>query len=191
MTRDHAEALAALFDHERVDPAAVESALADPEAPTLLVELAELRALAQQEIGRPDDAFYVAMAPLLRPRRVNRWWRWVVQPAMAASLLLLAGLTGYYIRPAPTPPRQNTAQPARPGGPEAQVPTGETPARGREVAAAPAASPPARGREVAAAPAASPPAGPNAPAGGPPPASLRLRFAQWQVRGATASGQPE
>ncbi len=95
MKREHTEALAALFDGERVDPAIVESALADPEAPALLAELAGLRALAQEDIGRPDDAFYAAMAPILRVRRMNRWWRWFAQPAIAASLLLLAGLTGY------------------------------------------------------------------------------------------------
>ncbi len=172
MKRAHAEALAALFDNERVDPAAIESALADPEAPTLLAELAGLRALAQEDIGHPDDAFYAAMAPVLKARRGNRWWRWFGQPALAASILLLAGLTGFYLRPAPTPRLQTTAQPARPGGPGPDVPAGETPGHAREVAVAPAAAP-------------------DVPAGGPPPASLRLRFAQWQTHGAAATGQPE
>jgi hypothetical protein len=176
MKREHAEALAALFDGERVAPATVENALADPEAPALLAELAGLRALAQEDIGRPDDAFYAAMAPILRPRRVSRWWRWVVQPAIAASLLLLAGLTGYSLRPAPTPRPQTAAQPAQLGGPGVPAPAGETPDRARELAAAPATSQAA---------------GPNGPGGGPPPASLRLRFAQWQAHGATATGQPE
>ena len=176
MRREHTEALAALFDGERVDPTMVESALADPEAPALLAELAELRALAQEDLGRPDDAFYAAMAPLLRTRRANRWLRWFVQPALAASLLLLAGLTGFYLRPAPAPPPQTAAQPPRLEGPGAQVPAGETPGHAREVAAASGPSP-STGQHVQ--------------AGGPPPASLRLRFSQWQAHGATAGGQPE
>jgi hypothetical protein len=176
MKREHAEALAALFDSERVDPSAVESALADPEAPALLAEMAGLRALAQEDIGRPDDAFYAAMAPILRPRRVNRWWRWIVQPAIAASLLLLAGLTGYSLRPAPAPRLQTTAQPARPEALATSPPASATPVPGGQRAVTPGTHAPEE---------------PRAEAGGPPPASLRLRFSQWQAHVATAGGQPE
>jgi hypothetical protein len=176
MKREHAEALAALFDGERVAPATVESALAEPEAPALLAELAGLRALAQEDIGRPDDAFYAAMAPILKTRRVNRWWRWVVQPAIAASLLLLAGLTGYSLRPAPTPRLQTTAQPARSEAPAARPPASTTPVPGGQLAVTPGTHAPEE---------------PRAEAGGPPPASLRLRFSQWQAQVATAGGHPE
>jgi len=173
MTREHADALAALFDGERVDPAAVERALADPEAPAVLAALAELRALAQADLGHPDEAFYTAMAPILQGRGLRRWWRRFVQPALAASLLLLAGLTGYVLRP-PPPPLRPTAAQSVPPAPAAPIRSGP------QVAAAPAHSP-----------AGSPATGPLAPAGGPPPPSLRLRFSQWQTQGVLAAGQPE
>lgn len=176
MKREHAEALAALFDREPVDPAAVHSALADPEAPTLLAEMAALRALAQEDVGRPDEAFYAAMAPILRPRRVNRWWRWWAQPALAASLLLLAGVIGFYLRPAPAPQLRTTAQPAQ------AEPRGAMPL---------ASTTPPRGGQLAVTPGTHAPGEPRAEAGGPPPASLRLRFSQWRAPVATAGGHPE
>lgn len=179
MTREHADALAALFDGERVDPAAVERALADPEAPAVLAGLAELRALAQADLGHPDEAFYTAMTPMLQGRGLRPWWRRFVQPALAASLLLLAGLTGYVLRPAAPPLRPSTAQ-SVPPVPAAPSAVGAPIGPGPQVAAAPARSP--------AGPLAT---GPHVPAGGPPPPSLRLRFSQWQTQGALAAGQPE
>lgn len=176
MKPEHTEALAALFDGERVDTATVESALADPEAPALLAEMAGLRALAQEDLGRPDDAFYAAMAPILRPRRVNRWLRWIVQPAIAASLLLLAGITGFYLRPVPEPRPQAAAQPARSEAPAPRPPASATPVPGGRLAVTPNTYGPGERRTEA---------------GGPPPASLRLRFSQWQTHVAIAGGQPE
>ncbi len=176
MKREYADALAALFDGESVDAAAIGRALADPEAPATLAALAELRALARADLGCPDEAFYTAMAPILNGRGLSRWWRRFVAPALAASLLLLAGLVGYSLRPAPPPRQQSAVQPAAPAP---AVPS----AIGGTIGPRP---------QVAAEPARSPATGPKTPAGGPPPAGLRLRFSQWRALGAAnAGGQPE
>lgn len=176
MTREHTETLAAIFDGERVDPAAVNRALANPEAPTLLAELAALRALAQADIGRPDEAFYAAMRPILRARRTGGWWRRFVQPAMAASLLLVGGLAGYALRPASVPRSPTIAAQSAREETTAAMPSGRhTPDRGQTAVTPGPGSPGPQG--VAAA--------------GPPPASLRLRFSQWQAHVSTAGGQPE
>ncbi len=175
MKREHSEALAALFDGERVDPAVIESALADPEAPALFAELAELRALAQEDIGRPDEAFYASMVPILQPRRVTRLWRWFGQPAIAASLLLLGGVTGYYLRSTPVPQPLTAAQTAP--HPLVETPPASNAAAGGHRAIVPPARPSSATRDHG--------------LGGPPPASLRLRFSQWQELRANAGGQPE
>jgi hypothetical protein len=176
MKREHAEALAALFDREPVDRAVVDRALADPEAPTLLAELAALRALAQEDVGRPDEVFYETIAPILRPRRASRWWRWCARPAFAASLLLLGGVTGFYLRTTPAPRSQTSAQSARFQPPAVTPQVSTAPARGGQTTLAPGTPSPGMRRLAT---------------GAPPPASLRLRFSQWQAHGATAGGQPE
>jgi hypothetical protein len=119
MKPEHVETLAALFDGERVDPVLLAEALKDPAAAAMLDDFASLRLLARTDADRPDDEFYKAMAPVLRGHPWRGWWTSVARPAMAASLLLLAAATGYWVRQEQErtqqlPPQGRMTAPGRP-----------------------------------------------------------------------------
>jgi hypothetical protein len=169
MKPEHVEALAALFDGEHVNPSVLTDALRDREAPALLADFASLRVIAQADAERPDDEFYARMAPVLRQHRLRRVWTSLAWPALAASLLLLAGLAGYWVGPPP-----DTAPPIVLESPRTRL----EPAPFALPAVPLGASPPA----------VEPVPGVPASPGGPPTPALRLRFSQWSL--ATATVQP-
>jgi hypothetical protein len=96
MNERHLYALSRFFDGESVDPPLLLESLADPEAATYLTEWAALRAAVREDDSRPSDRFYASMAAVLTPTPVRRasWGRWI-GPAVAASVLLAAGSTGF------------------------------------------------------------------------------------------------
>jgi hypothetical protein len=89
-------ALSRFFDGEPVDPTLLLESLAEPEAANHLAEWAALRAAIREDDSRPSDRFYASIASVLEPTRVRRafWGRWI-GPAVAASLVLIAGLVGF------------------------------------------------------------------------------------------------
>ena len=68
MRPEHLEALSALFDGERVDPALLAEALADPGAADALADFAALSVLAREDRVEPSEAFYTRMETLLGRR---------------------------------------------------------------------------------------------------------------------------
>jgi hypothetical protein len=100
-------ALSRFFDGEPVDPTLLLESLAEPDAANHLAEWAALRAAIREDDSRPSDRFYASIASVLEPTRVRRafWGRWI-GPAVAASLVLIAGVVGfgagrYFQRPQP------------------------------------------------------------------------------------------
>jgi hypothetical protein len=175
MKPEHVETLASLFDGERVDPVALADALGDEEAPALLADFAALRLMAVEDVERPGDDFYAGMAPVLRRHRWREAWKSALRPALAACLLLLAGLAGYSLGSRqdvrPSIARAPDASPSAPA-PPVQVPAAARPT--------PVTSP--ESVVVAARPASGRPAPPSR-------IDLRLRFAHWS-QSPTATGQP-
>jgi hypothetical protein len=96
MNERHLYALSRFFDGESVDPPLLLESLADREAATYLTEWAALRAAVREDDSRPSDRFYASMAAVLTPTPVRRtsWGRWVGL-AVAASVLFVAGITGF------------------------------------------------------------------------------------------------
>lgn len=98
MRPEHLEALSALFDGERVNPALLAEALADPGAADALADFAALSVLAREDRVEPSEAFYTRMETLLGRRdRRDRMARFVL-PAVAAGLILASATTGYVVR---------------------------------------------------------------------------------------------
>jgi hypothetical protein len=167
MKPEHVETLAALFDGERVDPVLLAEALKDPEAAAMLDDFASLRLLAKADADRPDDEFYAAMAPVLRGRPWRDWWTSAARPAIAASLLLLAAATGYWVRQGQERLPQLAPQ-RRIAAPAGSPPRGTT--AGPERAATAAGTAAALGPVV-----------PEAP----PPSALNMRMSEWHATGPT------
>jgi hypothetical protein len=166
MKPEHLEVLSALFDGERVDPALLAEALADHRAADVLADFAGLRVLSRAEAPDPSDAFYARMAPLLRRTGLRHRLARFFPPAVAAALLLAAGVTGFMLRPVVGPFAPTTAPPLI-------TPLQTAPAA---VTAAPLPS-------AAAVPTTRTQPGPDANA--PPASALRVRFVHWQE---TAAG---
>jgi hypothetical protein len=164
MIPDHLEALSALFDGEPIDPALLAECLAEPDAARLLADFASLRVLAQTDLGRPTDAFYASMAAVLKGGGLRRLWHRVVRPALAASLLLAAGLAGFWLRPVLDHPKTTAKMIERAGT------AGATATRATVPPAAAAPSSPSRAVSARV-----------LDPGGPPAPALRLRFAQWHT----------
>jgi len=107
---NHLQILSRFFDGETVDPALLAESLAQPEAATYLAECAALRAWTREDESRPSERFYEAMYRALKPGGARRpLWRWLVRPALAASMLLVGVALGYEYRsrvePRPATPR--------------------------------------------------------------------------------------
>jgi hypothetical protein len=100
MNPSHLEALSVFFDGESVDRALLAEALADPGAPSVLLEFATYRAWARQDVTRPDGDFYAHMNRLLRRSARGRLMaRPLVRLSMAAGLTLAAAIIGFAARP--------------------------------------------------------------------------------------------
>jgi hypothetical protein len=168
MKPEHVETLAALFDGERVDPVLLAEALKDPEAASMLDDFASLRLLAREDAERPDDEFYAAMAPVLKSRPWRGAWMSVARPAIAASLLLLAAATGYWVR-------QEQGRLPR-FAPQGRIPAPEGPPL-RGTTAGPERSTATPATAVTLAPVVPDP---------PPPADLNMRMSEWHANGPTS-----
>jgi hypothetical protein len=101
----HLDALSAMFDGETVDPTILREALTDPGAVDWLIDFAAWRSEFRQDPSRPSEAFYRAMAPVLRP---SRWRRLLGKPRInlpvAAAFAVAAALLGFTFRPSVEPP---------------------------------------------------------------------------------------
>ncbi|MBE3097211.1 MAG: hypothetical protein IMZ44_08800 [Planctomycetes bacterium] len=176
MDRTHAEALSAFFDGERVDADLLAESLAQPGASALLAEFAAMRAQVLRDPCRPRPEFFDRMAARLRESRLHRLWesRFVMR-ALAASLVLAAGLGGFLLGSGSV--RQRTpAGDQEPPGPAAIT---------RQATALPQQEVPPPATTIAK------PSGPRPQAEhtGPPAASLRLRFSQWRDAPSAAAGE--
>ena len=169
MKPEHVEALSALFDREAFDSTILTEALRDPDAPAVLADFASLRAMAQDDAARPSDAFYERMAPVFRQHRWRGMWPSLAWSGLAASVLLVAGLAGYWVRPAlevqpvvvlESPRTRSAPSPITVTAPSFDVPSA-APQSGRATGIALAS---------------------------PPTPALRLRFSQWSP--GTATVQP-
>ena len=96
MNEHQLHALSRFFDGEPVDPPLLLESLANPDAASYLTQWAALRAAVREDDSRPSDRFYASMSSVLKPtpRRRPFWGRWI-GPAVAASLVLVAGITGF------------------------------------------------------------------------------------------------
>jgi negative regulator of sigma E activity len=97
MKPSHLEALSAFFDGECVDTALLAEALADPRAPSVLLEFATYRSWLRQDGSRPHGEFYARMNRLLH--RSPLVARPLVRLSMAAGLTLAAAIVGFAVRP--------------------------------------------------------------------------------------------
>jgi hypothetical protein len=174
MKPEHLEVLSALFDGERVDATLLAEALADPAAADTLAEFAGLRLRVHEECDEPSDAFYARMETLMKRQGLAARLARALLPAVAACLLVAAGLLGFALggmlqQPVPLPVAVPVEPPpSRAGG---IVPVTAAPV--------PPSAPP---RTVARLPSAS---SPDVPAG-PPTDGLRLRFRTWQDQASPA-----
>jgi len=103
----HLEILSRFFDGETVDPRLLAEALAQPDAAHYLTECAALRTLARDDEAPPSEGFYERTRSILTPGATSRSiWRWLIQPALAASLVLVGAALGseYATRRVPAPP---------------------------------------------------------------------------------------
>lgn len=171
MKPEHLEVLSALFDGERVDPSLLAEALADPRAADVLAEFASLRLLARELRAQPSDGFYGRMEGVLRRKGLRDRVTRLLLPAMAAGLVIAAGVAGFMAG-------------------SLFGPTGPMPApRAATVARVPAPSFVAPGPVPDAGPAATP--APRRVPESPPPSDLRLRFTHWQDTAASPGHSAE
>jgi hypothetical protein len=96
MNEHQLHALSRFFDGEPVEPLLLLESLADPDAANYLTQWATLRAALREDDSRPSDRFYATIASVLKPSRVRWafWGRWI-GPAVAASAVIVAGITGF------------------------------------------------------------------------------------------------
>ncbi len=168
MEAKHAEALSAFFDGERVDAELLAESLAQPGATALLAEFAAMRAQVEHDGCRPTAGFFQRTADSLRQRTDRRSWRRRFgRFALAASLALVVGMAGFTL---------GVWHDEQLAGPQAVSP----PAAARLVA-----TPPTAGAAVPTPSTSRPPR----VAGGPPAASLRLRFGQWRPASGTVDAE--
>jgi len=167
METRHAEALSAFFDGERVDAKLLAESLAQPGSSALLAEFAVMRAHVEQDACRPTPGFLEGTAEQVRHLRARRSWRGrFVKLAVAASLLVAVGAAGFTLGSVAERERsrQATHVVSRPLSTAAQVKTIVPPP------STPLPAPvvkPSKRRSLQ-------------QTGGPPVASLRLRFGQWR-----------
>lgn len=167
METKHAEVLSAFFDGERVDAQLLAESLAQPGSSALLAEFAVMRAHVEQDRCRPTPGFLEGTADQVRHLRARRSWRGrFVKLALAASLLVAGGAAGFTLGSVVERQRSRQATHAvsRPLTTAAQVKTVVPPP------STPPAAPvvkPSKKRSLY-------------HTGGPPVASLRLRFSQWR-----------
>ena len=121
MKPSHLEALSAFFDGESVDRALLADALADPQAPSVLLEFAAYRSDLRQDTSRPDEEFYGRMGPLFHRSPFGRWVaRPVLRASVAAGVTLGAAILGFAIRPLverPSPVARSGVTAVTPGAP--------------------------------------------------------------------------
>jgi negative regulator of sigma E activity len=169
MEGKHAETLSAFFDGERVDAELLAESLAQPGSSAVLAEFAVMRAHVEQDACRPTPGFLQATAEELRHSRARRLWRGrFAKLALAASLLLAVGAAGFRLGSVAESQRNRQAAQvvSRPLSTATEVktipPPPSTPPAANVVT-------PSKRR-------------PLQQTGGPPIASLRLRFGQWRER---------
>jgi len=98
MNEKHFEALSAFFDGEQVECDLLAESLGEPGAAELLAEFAAMRRHVQQDTTRPAPGFVESMHARLERRWRGRGLRhWFVPLALAASLVLVAGVVGFRI----------------------------------------------------------------------------------------------
>jgi hypothetical protein len=167
MDERHVQALSRFFDGEPVDPPLLVESLANPEAANYLAHWAALRAWVREDNSRPSARFYAVMASVLKPTPARRafWGRWVGR-GIAASLILLAGLTGFRLGIGVGSDR--TPEPAR-------MRTVEDAAASRHSGASPSLVPPAPPPDIR-----RPPERRVRGSEDWPVASTRLRFESWR-----------
>ncbi len=171
MRPEHLEALSALFDGERVDPALLAEALADPQAADVLADFAGLSVLARGDRLEPSEAFYSRMEALLNRQGLRARMARFFLPALAAGLILASGAAGFFVR-------------ALIGAPEV-IAVEKPPAPFQSAAAlltppslTPGSSAPIHGTV-------------RPERGAPPTSELRLRFLRWEDTPAGLSHRPE
>jgi hypothetical protein len=98
MKPEHLEVLSALFDGERVDPALLAEALADPQAADALADFVGLSVIEREDRQEPSEGFYTRMDALLHRQGLRDRLARFFLPALAASLILVAATTGYVAR---------------------------------------------------------------------------------------------
>jgi negative regulator of sigma E activity len=168
MNEKYAEALSAFFDGERIDAELLAESLAAPGASALLSEFAAMRGQVERDVCRPSLEFLETTADQLHRLQKRRRWRGrFVTLAVAASVLLAVGVTGFKLGLSTESQRHRNAP-----GMTALAP----PATRAEPIHA--ASPPATSSVDIPRQSARPPAK-VVQAGAPPDASLRLRFGRW------------
>jgi hypothetical protein len=171
MKPEHLEVLSALVDGERVDPALLAEALADPQAADALADFAGLNVLAREDRLDPSEAFYTRMEALLRRRGLRDRMARFLLPALAAGLILASGAAGFVVRALLGPSEVVAVErPPAPAQPAPAVVTWLPPVPG------PATQSPRT-------------AGPDR--GAPPKSELRLRFLRWEDTAAGLVQRPE
>lgn len=124
MKPESEEVLSLLVDGEPVDPGALATALAEPDAAATLIEYARVHRAVLDDAAQPGDAFYRRMrAELGTARRRAIAWR---TPLAAAALVVLSVLGGTWfgwslapVQTVPMPMAVRTPSVPSPGAPVA------------------------------------------------------------------------